>query len=443
MLRNIIKNNIGKRKMFFFAVIMLFTAFRVEASANFPPPDFESDYEMPGFVLPDPFPMSAILDVTILFVALSFASWLSIKKRSRRGLFITMLLCMGYFGFIRKGCVCPIGAIQNVSLSIFNQDYVLAWPVLAFFALPIIFSLFFGRVFCGVVCPLGAIQDLVVLRPMKVPVWLENILQMIAWLFLALAILLAATGSAFIICRFDPFISIYRFTSSFDMMVLTGTFLIMSMLIGRPYCRFICPYGVILRQMSRLSKWKMSIVPVGKECIQCKLCVEKCPFDAINAPYKSPVKSDYSSEIKKFLVYSGITVVLVLICGIAGYKLGERLSYSHPAVQKSAIVQGETVSGVHPSDQIAILNNIEAQGQDKGEIIAFGDTLINRYRIGSALILGFLGVVVGFKLIKTIIYRNREDYEVDEGKCLYCGRCLDACPNPVAPEPQKTLRNKE
>jgi polyferredoxin len=49
--------------------------------------------------------------------------------------------------------------------------------VLAFFALPLAFTLFFGRTFCGAVCPIWAIQDVVLLRPVRVPGWLAGPLQ--------------------------------------------------------------------------------------------------------------------------------------------------------------------------------------------------------------------------------------------------------------------------
>ena len=88
------------------------------------------------------------------------------------------------FCFLREGCVCPIGSTQNIVLSIFDKDYAVPLVVLAFFLLPLLFTLFFGRTFCAGVCPLGAIQDLVLLRPAKVPRWAESALRLIAYVYL-------------------------------------------------------------------------------------------------------------------------------------------------------------------------------------------------------------------------------------------------------------------
>ena len=53
------------------------------------------------------------------------------------------------------------------------------------------------------------------------------------------------------------------------MLILGGSVLLIGVYVGRPYCRYFCPYGVILRWLSRLSKWHVRIPP--EECIKCRL----------------------------------------------------------------------------------------------------------------------------------------------------------------------------
>ena len=84
---------------------------------RFPPPEFETGHELP--ITTTPTPRSDLLeytDVVVLFLTLSLSSYMALKKRSRKGLFILGIFSLAYFGFYRKGCICPIGAIQNVSL---------------------------------------------------------------------------------------------------------------------------------------------------------------------------------------------------------------------------------------------------------------------------------------------------------------------------------------
>ena len=72
------------------------------------------------------------------------------------------------------------------------------------------FTLFFGRTFCAAVCPLGAVQELVAVRPVKVPRWLDQALGLLAYVYLGAAVMFAATGTAFLICRYDPFVGFFR-----------------------------------------------------------------------------------------------------------------------------------------------------------------------------------------------------------------------------------------
>ena len=153
-------------------IVILFSsvAFGVE---RFPSPTFDSEYEFPRVTVPEPgADLYEYLGVAALLAALGLASYLALKKRSRRGVFILVIFSLFYFGFWRKGCMCPVADTQNIVMALFLRSYTVPVTVIAFFTLPLIFTLFFGRTFCGAVCPLGVIQDVVVVRPIKVPSWL-------------------------------------------------------------------------------------------------------------------------------------------------------------------------------------------------------------------------------------------------------------------------------
>ena len=53
----------------------------------------------------------------------------------------------------------------------------------------------------------------------------------------------------------------------------------LSTFIGRPYCRYLCPYGGLLSLLSRMSWRGVSVTP-DKE-LDCGLCDEACPYGAI------------------------------------------------------------------------------------------------------------------------------------------------------------------
>jgi NosR/NirI family transcriptional regulator, nitrous oxide reductase regulator len=172
------------------------------AAERFPPPDFGPSYVYPSSSQAPPrVGWLAWVDTAALVAALGLAAWIALRRRSRRALTWLTLASLFYFGFYRKGCVCPIGAVQNVAQAAFDPTYLVPWVVLAFFALPLLFALVFGRVFCGGVCPLGALQDVVLLKPVKIPSWLNHGLSVLRYFYLGLAVLLAATSSTYLICR--------------------------------------------------------------------------------------------------------------------------------------------------------------------------------------------------------------------------------------------------
>ena len=408
------------------AVIVFLSVCSIASAAErFPPPEFESDYQRPTPTVPSPRQdVFEYVDAVVLLAALSASAYLVLRRRKRRSVLTLMVFSLLYFGFWRKGCVCPVGAIQNITLSIFDRTYVVPVVIAVFFLLPLVFSLFFGRVFCAAVCPLGAIQDLVLLRPIAVPSWLESGLRLFAYLYLGLAILFAATGSAFIVCRYDPFVAFFHLSGNANILVIGACFLLAGLFVGRPYCRFFCPYGVLLRQLSRLSMWHVTITP--DECVRCKLCENSCPFGAIREPVTRLPVREYGGGIKRLALLIVFLPVLVFLGGWVGWSLRPVTSRMHSTVRLAERIFLEENGKVEGTTNASLA--FRGTGKEVKDLYADANNIRGKFGRGGWLLGGFVGLAAALKLISVSVWRQRTDYEADRAGCLACGRCFEYCP---------------
>lgn len=395
------------------------------AQDRFPRPEFETGYEYPTNQLEKQrAPGWQYFDVAMLIAALSLTTWLAIKKRSRNGLVWMSVFSLAYFGFYRLGCICAVGSVQNVSLALFNQSYSIPLTALLFFIIPLLFALFYGRVFCAGVCPLGAIQELTGLKPLKIPKPAEVFLASIPFVYLGLAVLLSATNSQFIICRYDPFIGIFRLDAPYTMAVFGGLLLLAGVFVNRPYCRFLCPYGVLLNVFSRFAGKHLTITPA--ECTNCRLCEESCPYNAI-----IPATTDLSPEPvdtsrKRFI----LSVLFIPLFAIGGAFLIRNLAPvfagANQEVRLAREIRIEKESGIEAISKDAVA--FKEAGKTEEELFAEETVILERFRRASPWAGIFLGASLGFGLVSLSIRKRRSEYKPDQGKCFSCGRCFKYCP---------------
>ena len=395
------------------------------ASEQVPPPEFSQGYQYPHVSTPGPrADWLSYADVAVLVAALSLAAYLALRKRRRRDLVVLTVFSLLYFGFYRHGCVCSVGAIQNVALALFRGDYALPAAAGAFFLLPLLFALLFGRVFCAAVCPLGTAQEVVLLRPVRVPSWLDNALGTLPYVYLGAAVLFAATGSAFVICDYDPFVLFFRLAGSIPMLIFGGCVLLAATVIGRPYCRFLCPYGVLLRWVAPLAKWQVRITPT--QCVNCHLCADACPYGAIRAPTPEPGSVSRQAGRGRLAALLFLLPVMIALGGWLASLSRPLLARVHPKVRLANRLWLEEKGRVEGKKEIT--EAFELQGLPSSDVYQEAAAVHARFSVGSWLFGGWLGLVLGLRMIGQSIRRHRREYEVDSGTCVACGRCYAACP---------------
>ncbi len=364
-----------------------------------------------------------LVHVGALILALVLSTYFALVTRSRKHLLALSVASVAWFGFVRDGCVCSVGSIQNVAQSLFDARSVVPLSVLAFFTLPLVFTLFFGRTFCAAVCPLGAAQELVAVRSVKVPRWLDHALGLFPFMYLGAAVLFASTGTAYIICQYDPIVPFFRAASNTNMLVFGGCIMLISLFVGRPYCRYLCPYGALLSLLSRVSKWHLAIIT--DSCTRCQQCERACPYGAISPPAvaQSPEQNVRGKRyLGCLLLASPIIVACTAWLGTTWSVPLSRLDFQVRLAEQVLLEETEHVASTDASDASRNsgrpLHALYAEGVERQQhFVCLG---------------GWLGAWIGFvlsaKLVQLSIRRRRTQYHLDQLGCVACGRCFQSCP---------------
>lgn len=232
---------------------------------------------------------------------------------------------------------CPIGSLQAV---LGSRNYRFAYYVVGFL---ILFGAFFGRLICGWLCPFGLVQDLLhkipfvkKLRRLPGERWLRFIKYFLLVGFvivLPMVVLdivgqgqpwfckyVCPSGTLFagipLIASNPPLRAALGWLFTWKMFILV-TLIVLSIIVYRPFCRYLCPLGAIYGLFNPVALYRFKIdedkctkcgacqkvckldipvyrTPNSPECIRCGDCKHICPHGAIctSNKQKKPTESD-------------------------------------------------------------------------------------------------------------------------------------------------------
>lgn len=188
---------------------------------------------------------------------------------------------------------CPIGALQAAAGGVKHHFpfYVLGLLTL--------FGVVLGRLACGLLCPFGLVQDLLHHIPvpkMTVPPALDRPARWLKYGILLVFVLLLPAFVAGItppyFCEYicpagtlgggvpllltnPPLRELAGVLFTWKALVLAAVVLL-SMLVHRPFCRYLCPLGAFYALFQRFSFYQMSLE--RDKCVDCKRCEKACPM---------------------------------------------------------------------------------------------------------------------------------------------------------------------
>ena len=192
---------------------------------------------------------------------------------------------------------CPIGALQAVLNS---KQYHIALYV---FGLLTVMGTVFGRLICGFLCPFGLVQDLLHKIPFpkkirKLPG--ERYWRSLRFVLLGLFVILLPMVIHNLFGSGDPWFCKYicpvgTLEAGIPLVVLNPglqgalgwhyvwkitiliLILIASVMIYRPFCRYLCPLGAIYGFFNRFAIYRYHIDT--EKCVECGICQNACKLD--------------------------------------------------------------------------------------------------------------------------------------------------------------------
>lgn len=249
---------------------------RTAASNPRPPHEFRGEARAFNWVL-------GILFATVVAGLLVRFS----ATRNLRAVFLTASVAL--LGFYKGACPCPIQGLQYSVLNFLGHDY--KWQTLVYLLGLIPITYVFGRVFCGWICHLGAVQEFLFLGSRFQ--LLQSAGAQRAMRALRAAALLALVGQLFLTQtnlykKVDPFAVLFNFTSpGLTGWLLLALLVVASVLIHRPFCKTVCPVGLILGWVSKLPG--ASVLGPNHQCLGCSACHGACKINAITRDGKRSI----------------------------------------------------------------------------------------------------------------------------------------------------------
>jgi polyferredoxin len=250
------------------------------SGAKFNAPEVERSFSLPT-TTPDRekpyFLHDQLIKLILLLVFMGVTALIIIGSRYKYRKII-LVASVAVLGLYLGGFLCPLTAIQNLFIK-WQTGYLLLFLTVLGSAL------LWGRIFCGYICPFGALQELLHFKRISrtIPSVGDRYLTRVKYVLLGYLVVRVLVTGQVILQGYTPFKALFTWGGTPLSIGLTLIFAILSLIMYRPFCRYVCPLGAFLAILSRFRLFK---VRVSSHCVNCGLCERVCKSRAIAG--KSP-----------------------------------------------------------------------------------------------------------------------------------------------------------
>lgn len=168
--------------------------------------------------------------------------------RNKKYRLIQLLLNVGILGFWGGTFVSYSIMVSALANGLWR---VILIPIALMMIVAFIYPLF-GKVnhYCNWICPYGSLQELAgKCLPWKISVAPKtaNVLTVFREVLWFALMWLLWTGLWFDWMGYEPFAAFFFIDASWVVLAIAGAFLLLSLFVQRPYCRFVCPTGSLFK----------------------------------------------------------------------------------------------------------------------------------------------------------------------------------------------------
>lgn len=196
---------------------------------------------------------------------------------------VISVLVLGFYLGKRPNPMEAVVKVPKATVGIYEVVWPYIWALVFFILLAIVVN----KGVCGWACPFGSLEELICMLPFfrrakkrRLPFRITNTIRVALFVvFLLLIYGLIADARGFVIYHYiNPF-NLFNFDfSTSTVLPFIIAYLVVSFFFYRPFCQFVCPFGLISWIAERFSLCRIRID--FDRCIDCRACAKACPLTA-------------------------------------------------------------------------------------------------------------------------------------------------------------------